>query len=155
MIKINSHPLPKLLESAIDTGHWKIPEDTTRLRNVTGIDNIGILNFLNPKEMEIETAAISNLCLDDPENVMNVYSMVNDKDANVDRDWKIAVEEIVVIAASFGDDVICLNYKNADDCPEVYVTDWSGAKCQWKKISNSFEEFYASIGEKRKSMRSD
>lgn len=131
-----------MLESIIERGQWKTPKDTSRLRKITSIDNILILDFLDPNEMEVETEAIKNLYFNDPENILGVYSKVHDKSNESDHHEQVAIEEIVTIAASFGDDAICLKFNNVNKPPEVYVNDWSSGSCKWKKIANSFDEFY-------------
>jgi hypothetical protein len=59
------------------------------------------------------------------------------------KDGFICYELAVIIAATHGDDAICLYYEGGD--PVVIVSDWSINKCRWKLLASSFEEFWEKI----------
>ena len=64
-VQVNGLTLPPPLLRCIEQGMWRTPDDTQRLRDVTGIPDAENLVFLSVSEMEQQNDAFAELVTTD------------------------------------------------------------------------------------------
>lgn len=143
MTEINGHFLPKAMDALIKANKWKLPDQHEKLKLITKFNDVSILLFMSPELMRQNTNEIIKYYTSGDSELFGIASK-NDK-INKVKDGFLCYENLIVIAATYTDDVICLVYNDNDLIPEVFASDWSENKCRWKKIADDFDQFYNTI----------
>jgi SMI1-KNR4 cell-wall len=133
-VYVNGLTLPDLLIEILESGRWKAPEDKILLANF-GIEDVGDLEFLTLEEMESNTAQSKMLIEKGYGDMMGLTSK-----NEMAPDGYLNVSQSVVIAATHGDEALCLDYSNSEN-PKVVASCVLNNKMRWKTVAESFEKF--------------
>ena len=139
MIVINKHKLPETLEKLILNKQWEASLYFENLKKIPSLQDIVYLQFLSVDSMKKNTLRLKDDYLEGDGELFGLVA-INDFIEKQEKGY-LPFESIVIIAASPGDDSICLFYDSKGDI-KVYASDWSTNKCRWVMIANSFDCFY-------------
>lgn len=144
-IRVNGLPLPPLLVEMLETGRWKPPQNSSRLRELLDwkrIDNA----FLNIEGMERETAAGHRLY---EHGYADLYGLDSSKRKGVSEveDTFLDVDKSVLIAMNYDEEGIFLDYRRNPDNPSVVASfDYDNGRFRYKTISPDFFSFVELLG---------
>jgi len=144
--RVGSHLLPPFLVELIASGRWKCPEDDQRLRELTDLPDVCDLRFCSVEQMREYT---EGLCqdVDDPRAAATFGLASSRRTGRKVALPLLDVDRAVMIALTYSDSILCLDYRDHPDRPAVVVSDWSppgGAK--WQVIAPDIETFAELVG---------
>jgi hypothetical protein len=133
-------PLPNLLVEMLNSGRWKAPDDKELIKKI-GIEDADDLSFLSLAGMESNTNQLRQLALNGYSDLMGLCS------GNVELlpEGYLDVTKAIVIAATYGDEALCLDYSNSIE-PKIVVTNNTGSSTRWLLVAENFEKFVEILG---------
>ncbi len=142
-VLVNELPLPPALLDLLEAGRWKPPGDLADLRRLTGLDDVAQLAFFDVANMRSETRQLLANAEDAQLARLRGLESSRRAGAPVGAPGALDVDRAVVLAATFGDGILCLDYRGSLARPAVVVTDWSGPACRWRVLAPDVETFAA------------
>jgi hypothetical protein len=143
MTIINGCQLPTALVDLLRSGRWRRPEDVETLRNVTGLSDADQLLFCDPVSMRVNTEHLVAELQRDPGLFGLASSRTNGAAVS---EPMLDIDQAVVVAATFGDGILCLDYRASRERPAVVVSDWSTGQARWRRIAADVEELSDKLG---------
>jgi hypothetical protein len=139
-IVVNGLSLPKLLTEMLTSGAWKAPSDK-RVLSVLGISDTDDLKFFTVAEMEENSNDLRRLLTDGYGEVLGLYLGA----AHVGPNGFLDVTRAVVIAATRGQEALCLDYSEGGE-PRVVVTFDESPGIFWRVVADTFEQLVELLG---------
>jgi hypothetical protein len=144
---VNGLNLPATLVQLLREGRWKRPPAVERLATMTGVQRPEDFTFLDLDGMIRETAGGLDIVR---RGQGTIYGLVSTSDAEASRRHPdfLDVQQSVVLAVNWDEEVICLDYRPNGNEPRVVVSVWSGSQSppQWKLVAATFDEFARQLG---------
>jgi hypothetical protein len=139
IVAVNGLELPGALVELVDAGRWRRPGTVDELRRLTGLVDAHDLEFLGIESMELNTRAlVATVEVPDDARRFRLASSRHDRRPVTDPSV-LDVDLAVLIAATHGDAMLCLDYRAHPDHPTVVVSDWPGAEARWRVLSPNIE----------------
>jgi hypothetical protein len=139
-IVVNGLDLPELLTEMLASGAWKAPSDKQVL-SVLGISDKDDLKFFTVTEMEENSNDLRRLLTDGYGEVLGLYL----GDTQVGPNGFLDVTRAVVIAATRGQEALCLDYREGGE-PRVVVTIDETPGIFWRVAADTFEQLVELLG---------
>ena len=138
-IFINGLDLPGALVQLVEGGRWRRPDDVAELRRLTGFADADDLELLGFESMEQNTLGLVEK-LDTPGNAQ-LFGLASSRRAGrpVTDPAVLDVDLAVLIAATFGDGMLCLDYRGRRDRPAVLISDWPAGGVRWRPLFPDIE----------------
>lgn len=136
-ITINGHPLPQRLIELIDSGSWGSAKYAANL-NVLPIEDKDDLTFLDLRGIAENTRELQAMW---ERGEGTLFSLSNGQTSSAGT---LDIAQAVVIAATYGQEVLCLDY-SMGTVPRVVSTHYQSGKVTWTEISTSFDQFLTQI----------
>lgn len=134
-LSINDLPLPILLVEMLHSGRWKAPNDKDVIRHL-GIEDADDLSFIDLVQMKNNTNQLHQLIVDGYGDVMGLCS----NNLELLAKGYLDVTKAVIIAATFGDEALCLDYSSSI-IPKIVATGYTGSQARWKVVADNLEKF--------------
>jgi hypothetical protein len=140
--KINGLPLPQLLQDLMKQGRWKLPQDTTILKQMTDALFAEGFVFLDIGGMQLENENYP-IHLGQDSELANIYHLTSSSIANNLIDDEILnIDKSVLIVVNWSEEAIALDYRFSDSNPIVKTSVCKdGYFTKWKTITPDFNSF--------------
>jgi hypothetical protein len=139
MIIVNNKELPLIVQQQASNKWFGL--NYSKLELLTKVPIFEDFDFLSIDSMIINTKEFESEFKRGDGDLFGLSSIIKGCDS-FRIDGFICYELAVIIAATHGDDAICLYYEEDKPEPVVIVSDWSVNKCRWKLLASNFEEFW-------------
>ena len=126
--------LPVALVNLVENGKWMEPKREEVLERA-GIEDTDDIEFFNFILMDKNTETLKK----NYAQVGTFMGLSKESHENLPAGF-VNVNKLVVIAATMGDEMLCLHYLKPE-CPVVVATTIIGQNSRWKNVANSFEDF--------------
>lgn len=120
---INNLPLPRFLDELLASLRWKRPTDTTALAQLTGVEGARYFELFSLESMRSNTQAL----LERFEKSAAIFGLTSSARGRADAASPalLDVDRAILIAATFEEEFIALDYRDSLERPSVRVTDYS------------------------------
>ena len=141
-IRVNNLQLPHLLIELVKRGYWKRHRVGTQIPNLP-IEDVDDLSFFKFDEMQSNTNELLYwVTLAD--GTADLFQLV-DGDKTTVKEGFLDVSKAVMIAATRGEEFICLDYSKGGD-PRIVATSYADKGIKWLEIAHNIEDFAKMIG---------
>ena len=144
---INGLPLPSLLCHLVESRAWKRPDDDASFRELTKTGNPEDFTFLDFDGMARETGAARQLAADLTTARLYGLKPLGGSEAPGNHEELLDVAKAVMIAVSWDEDAVFLDYRSSSE-PSVVLSSWSddAGNVTSRKLASNFDEFARCVG---------
>lgn len=140
MTSVNGLELPGELVDMLSAGLWKIPENQELLKDV-GIEDVSDLEFLSLAAMTQNTDALKRMAAGERGELFGLSS----GGEGPLEEGRLDVTKAVMIAATRGQEALCLDY-SVGASPRVVVTRYGPGGVTWVEAAKSLGALLDSLG---------
>jgi len=143
-VTVNGLQLPQRLLELIAAGRWRCPSDVGSLRALTGLHDAADFLFMDVPSIRRNTdALIAEIARGDA----TLFGLTSSRQlAGPDVPGILDVDRAVLIAATYGDGMLCLDYREHPERPEVVVSVWSAGPTRWRALAADIAAFASLLG---------